>query len=473
MKRTLIIVVCIALAIAASAWWWQAGRIMDRVATFLPPMPGLASAPPALRERIAAADARAHSRARAGRGLVELGRLYHANGFLDEAQRCYRGLQQLYPREPRWPHLHATILAGYGDIAAALPLSRRVVELAPDYIPARLRLGDSLLKTNRTAEAAAAYEQVVQRERDNPYARLGLARLDLEAGRLEAARQRLEQLVNQTNYTLGYDLIVSLYERLGLTERANAVRAQSKASGAYRDPPDPWLDALLDDCYDPYRLSLAAGTTAGSGNIAQGRLLLERALAIAPDDLSVRFQLGTMLVRQGDLAAARGELEHCTVLAPDFADAWAHLSALLAQQGRVTDANRILAEGLKNCPLSPGLHLMLARNHQQAGRLGEAIGEFQRSIELRPNEADAYLELGQLFIRADRVAEGVEEMRRALAAEPGNPVALGVLAINAINTGSETEARAWLGRVRQQPRIDGDQVRRLAMAYQKRFGSAP
>ena len=71
--------------------------------------------------------------------------MYHANGFLDEAGRCYQGLQQLDPAEPRWLHLHATILAGYGQIEPALALWKRVRELAPDYLPAQLRSGDSLL----------------------------------------------------------------------------------------------------------------------------------------------------------------------------------------------------------------------------------------------------------------------------------------------------------------------------------------
>jgi len=474
MKRRALLLVCVSVAVvAAGAWWWQAGRTMARVAAFLPAMPGLASAPPALRERIMAADARARSCPSAGRGLRELGRLYHANGFLDEAERCYRGLQQLDPREPRWLHLQATILAGYGDTEPALALWRKVEELAPDYVPARLRRADCLFKSNQREQAAAAYEEVLKLDRDNPYAQLGLARLDLEAGRWDQARPRLEQVVSKTNYTLGYDLIVSLYERMGLTQRAAAIRSMAKASGAYRDPADPWLDSLIDDCLEPYRLSLTAGIVAHNGDMATALQLLERAVGVAPDDVSVHFQLGTLLAQQGKLDAAREELERCTALAPDFADAWAHLSGLLARQGRATDASRILAEGLKNCPQSPGLHLMLARNHQQAGRLGEAIAEFQESIRLRPNEADAYLELGQLYIRADRTAEGLEQIRRALAAEPGNTTALGILAFNAISTGSEDEARAWFARVRQHPRIDGDQVNRLAGRFQQRFGKAP
>jgi Flp pilus assembly protein TadD len=279
--------------------------------------------------------------------------------------------------------------------------------------------------------------------------------------------------VAKTNYQLGYDLIVSLYERLGLTQRATAIRAMAKASGAYRDPADPWLDSLIEDCFEPYRLALAAGAIGRNGDVATARRLLERAVDVAPDDVAIRFQLGTLLVGLGQLDAAETQLIRCTVLAPDFADGWAHLSSVQTQLGRGTEGDRTLAEGLKHCPDSAGLHLMLARKHQDAGRLGEAIAEFQESIRLRPNEADAYIELGRLYIRAGREAEAIHEMRRALAAEPGNPQAIGILAYNAVANGTETEARNWIAQVRNQPRVESDQVGRLVTAFQQRFGRAP
>lgn len=459
--------------IGGGAWWWRAGVVQARVASLLPPSPDLATAPAALRERVEAAEAEARGRTTAQRGLGELARVYHANGFLDQATRAYAGLRQLEPDEPRWPHLEASIHAGYGDLEAAVPLWRRAVELAPGYVPARLRLGDALLKMNQPAAAADAYEQVLQRERDNAYALFGLARLDLEAERWDQARTRLEQVVRQTNSALGYDLIVSLYERLGLTQRALAIRARAKASGAHRDPPDPWLDGLIEDCLDPYRLAVAAGFAAGAGDAAKGRRLLERALEISPEDISARFQLGLLLLSQGETAAAQAELERCTKLDPTFADAWAHLSSLQANQGRATAAEQTLAEGLKRCPHSPGLHLMMARTHRQAGRMGPAAAEYRASIRLRPNEPEAYLELGQILIREGRTAEGLVEIRGALTAEPGNPTALSILAFDAITTGSESEARAWYARAAQQPRLGGDQLNSLAKAFQQRFGKAP
>ena len=456
---------------AGGAWWWQqAGHAQALTATSLPAPPDVPAAPAILRDQLAAAEAQARGRLGARSGTAKLSRIYHANGFLAEATRCYSVLEIIEPTEPRWLHLHATIIAGYGDFEPATTLWRRVVALAPEYLPAQLRLGDCLLKSNHPDEAAASYAAVLQRDPTNSYAVLGLARLDYEAARWEKAQERLETVVRQTDYALGYDLIVTLYERTGQPDKARAIRASHKASGAFRDPPDPWLDDLIDVCFDPYRLALTAGFIARNGDPAKAVKLLERAIELAPDDVSSRFQLGTLSVAQGNLSVAREQLERCTRLAPDFADGWAQLSALETQLGETSAAARTLASGLAKCPQSPGLHLMRARALQKIGANSEAIAEFRESIRLRPNEADAYIELANFLINLGSIDDAVRLLQQSLDAEPGNPTALATLTFHAISTGNESTALRWFSKVRNQPRTPAEQVEKLRAAYQEQFG---
>lgn len=463
----------VVLLLGAGAWWWRAGTVQRAVADALPPLPDLGAAPAAMRDYIVAADTRARSRLGAADGLRQLSRVYHANGFPEEALQCYAALQQREPTEARWFHLAALLTAGYGNLEPALELWHRATALDPAYTPARLRLGETYLKANRPTEAEAAFSEVLRLAPNDAYALFGLARLDFEAERWDAARQKLETVVNRTNFTLGYDLIVNLYERLGQTDRATAIRAAAKASGAYRDPPDPWFDGLIEDCYEPYRLGIAAGNFARNGDPATAVRLLQRAVEITPEDISSIFQLGTLLVQQRDHAGALQYLRRCTELAPEFADGWANLSALQAMIGETSAAARTLAEGLRNCPQSPGLHLQYARDLEKAGRFAESIVEYQTSIRLRPNEAEAYLDLATLLIRQGRNAEGVATVRRALEVEPGNPMALSVLAFNAILSGDEAAARRQFDEVRAQPRVPREQLQRLANAYREKFGRAP
>lgn len=471
-KRKLrIILVSVVLAVIASGAWWEiVTKHQGLVVSLLPATPDLTTAPAILQNEIAAAEEQAHSRFGAVAGLAKLSRLYHANGFLNEAVQCYKGVEQLEPSEPRWLHFHAAILAGFGELEPARALWHRVVELAPDFLPARLRLGDCEFKSNRAGEAAAIYAAVLQHDPGNSYAVLGLARLDYEAQRWAKAQERLEQVVKQTDYILGYDLIVSLYEQTGQSEKARAIRAAHKASGAYRDVPDPWIDGIMDVCYDPYRLALTAGFMARDGDAAKSVHLLERAIELNPDNASLRFQLGTLSASQGHLTVAREQLERCVRLAPAFADGWARLSELQAQQGENSAAAQTLSKGLLSCPNSAGLHLMHASHLQQAGLNTQAINEYQEAIRLRPNEAEPYIRLSSFYIQLGQAAEAILILQESLEAEPDNPMALSTLAYYAISAHNEPSALQWLEKVRNQPRVQPEQVAKLLGAYQEQFG---
>lgn len=475
--RTRLIVAGMAVVVAAAGWgglrWWQVRADREILAAAIPATPDSSSWSDELRGRIADSARRARAGDNPVAALGELARLYHANGFFPEAIQCYGALEQLDPHEARWPHRHAVILAGFGEAEPALALWRRVVKLAPGYLPARLRLGDVLSKTNQLEAASDVYRGILADQPGEAYATLALARIDVEAGRWEAARPQLEAVFQQTGQTLGYDLIVTVYERLGMNDRAAEIRGQARASGAYRDPPDPWMDELFSDCYDLYRLSLAAGEANRTGDPATAVRRLERALQLAPDNSSIHFQLGTTLVEQRQFTRAREHLVRCTQLAPELADGWAHLHALLQTVGDRTAAGRALAEGLRQCPNSPGLHLTQARQLRNAGQLDGAIEEFKTSIRLRSNEADAYLELAGAYFTVGRAGEAVVELEKALAAEPGQPTALASLAAQAISSGDEAAARKWLRQARLQPRVPAGRLARMLEAFHQKFGHAP
>lgn len=467
----IIVVVLLLAGLAGGGWWFHAATtIRNEVIARLPPTPDLSSAPSDLRERILAADAQAQTRGGALAGLTELSSLYHANGYLNIAILAYRGLAELDPTNARWPHLHASILAGFGDAAPAITLWQRATELDASYIPARLRLADLLLKDNQSAEAETVYRDVLERDRDNAWAQLGLARLELEAENWTDARRRLERIVQITNYSLGYDLIVSLYERLGMTKEAEAIRGRAMASGAYRDPTDPWLDELMSDCYDSFRLALEAGAKARHGEVDTAKAWLERAITVSPHDVSAHFQLAGFLLEQRDVEGAATHYRRCTELDPQFADGWAQLSALQARLGNMTESQRLLEEGLKNCPDSPGLHRMQARRLRDNGQTGAAILAFRKAIKLRPNEPDPHLELGTTLLGMDRRAEGIAQVREALVWDPLNPTGLGIMAFNAIEQNNQAEAKHWLSQIARQPRLERAQVNSLLDAYRKAFG---
>jgi len=406
-------------------------------------------------------------------GLAQLSELYHANGFLAEARGCYAALAELQPREGRWTYRHAMISAGYGELELANELLNATVRRVPDYRPGHVRRGDILLKMGDLEGAAAAFGLVQAQSAGEPYSLLGLARCDIEKGDWTAARHKLEAVMTATHNALGYDLIVPVYEHLGLSERAEHARGRSKASGAFRDMADRWMDELNDRCFDPFHLSVSAGAAQARGDTSMARRWLERAISLAPQSEAFRFQLAMLLTQMGELKEARVELERCTRLAPKFADGWAHLYGVLNSLGEEQAAQRAFAEGLINCPDSPGLHRMRAKQLVAVGRLDEAVPHFRTSIRLRPTEAGAYIELAMTLMKLGQMDAGMAEFHQALVAEPDHPLVLTALAFQAIRTRDEHEATRWLRRARQQPRVPRDEFDALVTAFLQTFGREP
>ena len=467
------VVISLAAAGAGAVWWWHGYRLGCMIVKALPVSPDLARSPAELRGRVREANVQAVHGPQQVAALGELARLYHVNGFLQEALSCYRCLEQLDSKNPRWKYRHALVVSGFGEFGQAVSLLRQASELDPDYLPARLRLGEILLKDNQLNEAIAVYEATQAREPGEPYSMLGLARCDMDRELWSAACQKLEKVVAATNYALGYDLIVPVYEHLGMNDRAAEVRGRMKAWGAFRDMADPWMEEMNTDCYDAYQLAVAAGAMKVRGEKEAARTLIERAVRLAPKNAALHFQFALLLVDSSENAQAKRELELCTQLDPTFADGWAYLSGVLSTMGDSVGAQQVFTAGLARCPDSPGLHRMYAKQLQGQGRTDEAIQQFRESIRLRPTDVEPYIELGMALFRDNRTEEALKQFNQALVAEPENPMVLSTLTFYAISTGNEAAARQWMQRARNQPRVLPDDLERLSAAFRQAFGYAP
>lgn len=463
----------VTVAFIAGGLTWRILQLRGTVAECLPPRPSLNAVAPVLIDEIDAAERQTRGWAPVD-GLARLARLYHANGFLVEARACEECLMRLDPSNPQWPYLLANILGGFGELDETLTLLRRTVALADDYVPARVKLGETLLKLNEPAEAAQAFNEALARDPAHPHARLGLARRDLAAGEWAAARERLQQIVAAApKLAAAWALLATVDDHLGDKAAAAADRAKENLSGGVAEMPDPWINGLLDDCYDPYRLRIAADVWRNAEDSAKPLALLQRAVEIAPRDAQAHRQLGRFFVQLNRAAEARRHLERAAELEPGDADNWNYLVRLLNDMGDAQAASRALVAGLAHCPDSPGLHLEKGRRLAAAGEFEKAAVEFEIARRLRPEESNAYVELAQTYFRRGLLDEGMAEIRRALSVDPEQPIALVLLARYAVSTGDEAAARGWIQRLRAQPKVPARDLQLVLDEYGRAFGRVP
>lgn len=444
-------------------------EVLSEVVELLPPKPELVEVHPEFSEKLDLVIEITQSERPTLESVISLSRLYHANGYLQEAMACYEALLQLDPANARWKHLFAFLLSTYGYSDDAELLWKEVIESAPDYAPAKIRLADVYLKSNRLDEADAIYAEVKKAEPTNPYALLGLARVAISKENWADARDLLESASRNSDGKIGKDLLVTVYEQMGNHEMALVIRGEAKASGSFVDIPDPWLVDVMLDCYDPAQLMNMGGLAAFAGDNWKGIEWTQRALEIDPDNAMAHFQIASMYYQLRQTVQALKHYREASRLKPDFSDAWLKQVEIEAARGNQEKADEIFYQGLMKCPQSPAYNLRYGMRLMEAGDRKQARNYLQRSIDLNPNEAAAYIQMASNLFAMERMDQAREYLERALQVEPGNRLAMITLCFYFIQSGNREDAEEWLEQISNHPRIGASEKLNLKLKFQERF----
>jgi tetratricopeptide (TPR) repeat protein len=239
---------------------------------------------------------------------------------------------------------------------------RLALDLRPDFTAARLLTSDVL-------ESAKRYESALQVlgtiPADDPMiglVRLRRAGLAERAGRTEEALRDLEQLARdypdspQPYATLAdilrqksrYPEAVSAYDK-AIARIASPKRGSWPlyyARGIAHDRAHDWrkaerdLQRAMELAPDqPFILNYLGYSWADQGtNLTKARALIEKAMALKPNDGAITDSLGWVVFRQGDVGGAIKLLERAAELQPEDATINSHLGDAYWSAGRKREA---------------------------------------------------------------------------------------------------------------------------------------
>jgi len=230
--------------------------------------------------------------------LLELARLYHANGFESHAQHCYAGLQELEPENPAWPYMRAALLHEGGDPAQELDRLLEVVALDGERAEAYLRLGRAYERAGFEEEGLKAYRFALSLEPENPWPGVFVGAIMARRGQYEVALLWLERALEldgdiELALELKYD---ALLER-GDLEAARRVRKSLESRELRSRWRDPHLSFLSDYCFDVVLLISFAEEEMSDGSLAKSLEILERATELEPGNPDVVAALGDLASR--------------------------------------------------------------------------------------------------------------------------------------------------------------------------------
>ena len=420
--------------------WRQA-----RYAARLPPLPELSSEPTALREHLEAADRAARDRPTSADAVGALGLAYHADLFLDEADRAYAAAEALNGGAWRWTYYRALAAGTRGDIGGLADGLRRVVAAAPDFGPAWWRLGEAEFKGGRYDRAAEAWRRALPLAEPAPaadaatraeggpatpqrlpgapvaaYAALGLARVALVQGDARAAADRLEAVTAAApGFGPAFRLLGDAYATLGRTGDSARARRTADRLPQYESHLDPLSEALVLESRSTTFLLQQAATADLATNAVWREYLIRRALEFDPDHDVALAELATTFRILRRYEEALELLERRRRRRPDDHGVLADIGRCLSGLGRYGEAEEMLRqalEGLDNAPTRYELGAVLAA----AGRAGEAIAEYRRALDRNPNHVGTLNNLGVALAGRGRMDEAAGHFERVIAVDPEN-----------------------------------------------------
>lgn len=400
-----------------------APSIPEQVRGAFPALPDLSSAPAILREKLEAAYAKTAASGSVA-DLAAYARLLHANDFAAAATQAWQVLHRVDPSEPRWSYYLAHLRRDTGDMGETVMWLQQTVEINPDYRPAWLQLGDMALKSARFETARNYYEECLRLLPGDPYARIGLARIEQQEGEQNAARSALLELVeDHPKFSSAHNLLAQMYRKSGERSQADMHRWEGYRAGRFVTAEDPWLEELQAHCFTPAKLFIIGMMEFQSYRGDLGRSAYEKAVQYAPKDPGNHELLGDLYRNLKEPELARRSLNQSIALSEAAGEvpsllAFIHLTALERELGEFQTSREVAERGRVAHPKSPEIWVELGLTLTALEENEAAHNSFGAAITLSPLDTAAQFHMGEWWLRQDETENAIPHFEKSLALQP-------------------------------------------------------
>jgi len=355
-----------------------------------------------------------------GQAAGQLGRLYQANHFYDRALRCYRLAREYDGQSPLWVYLSASVDQQRGQTEAMIGFLKRTLHLSRDYSPAVLKLADTYFKADQMEQARTYYQRRLDRVPGDPYALMGLARIAMDDGQWVVAEALLRKAISSDpQFGDAHRLMAEVHEHHGRLDEMKKSLDRAARCPRFHPAPDPWVDDLVNLCYDPEQLLVL-------GSMALSRLDLQtaiekhfgRALKIDPENPEAHLAMGKAWFMAGNWSRARQYLVQTIELDPASDQAYFHLGLIARKNGNLEKAEQLFFRALEFQPDNPNVHNNLGVTYLEQGAYPSAIQSFQRALDIYPEHLEALYNLGMARWASGNSRAAVKQYEHVLKIKP-------------------------------------------------------
>lgn len=168
----------------------------------------------------------------------------------------------------------------------------------------------------------------------------------------------------------------------------------------------------------PEVLRMLAGLQSLRGDFYGALAIMERAIALRPNDAAYWSSFGSALIEAARYDEAIDALRHACELDPQYTTAWYNLGLAYIRCMRVDEASMALRRAVSQAPeLELNARVILGNMFRAEGRNDEAVAEYRATIKQQPHAGNAWWGLAE--IKTQRFADQDLEDLRVAMRSPG------------------------------------------------------
>lgn len=357
------------------------------------------------------------------------------------------------PRTPAAGILSAEWLDSSGsDDEANL---KRYLDLHPALHPVRLAYARYLLRQSRWADGEGQLKLLTAiQPTPLPEAWVLLGSVQMQLGRLAEAESSFKTFLAQLEAQNNPDSPEAGHARS--KTQAMLSLAHIAEMGKRLTEARAWLDKI-DTAEDPLRIqSLRASLLAREGKLQEGRLLLQNLPEGAHVDALAKLKAEAQLLKDnGVMDEALTVLDRASAMAPDDVDLVYERAMLLEKLGQFDAMETLLRSIIQRQP--EHYNALNALGYSLADRnvrLAEAKALIEKALSLAPGDPFITDSLGWVLFRLGRPTEAIAYLRKAFDARPDVEIAVHLGEV-LWTLGDKADAMHYFKRAREiQPQSD-------------------
>jgi tetratricopeptide (TPR) repeat protein len=316
----------------------------------------------------------------------------------------------------------------HGDFSAAIRDYRKILELRPNDVEAKVNLGAALAHVGQFDEAIAIYRSALTTLKDKNPVLLNLALAYYKKADFENARQQFEILHDAQPNALQVIILLGASDvRLGKTDAA--LHLLEPLEGKYSQNMDfeyVLASALINTKGrrrdGVSRMEKVAKATSGAdaymiagatllqlNDYEQARQDLEQALRVKPTLPGLYTLVGTARDKTGDVKPAEAAFREALKTNPDDFEANLYLGAILYKRRDTDEAKGYLDRALRLKPSDSMARYEAAMLKSTSGDYATAARELELLVKDDPDWLEPHVELATLYYRLHRPEDGAKE----------------------------------------------------------------